>query len=64
MSWGSTTRATSLVIMGTRWHMRWWRKPQILIIIRGSISSCTLILKLSDGLVLNPEIWCKWIDWS
>jgi hypothetical protein len=24
--------ATNLVIMGTRWHMRWWQNPQILIV--------------------------------
>jgi hypothetical protein len=37
-------------------NRRWWRNPQILIIIGRSISNCTLILKLSDGLILNPDI--------
>ena len=30
--WRSSTGATSLVIMGTRWHRRWWQNPQILIV--------------------------------
>jgi hypothetical protein len=52
----SNTGATSLVIMGTRWHKRCWRNSQILIIIGRSICNGTLILKLSDGLILNPDI--------
>jgi hypothetical protein len=52
----SSTRATSLVIMGTRWHRRRSRNPQVLIIIGRSICSDTLSLKLSDGLILNPDI--------
>jgi hypothetical protein len=54
----SSTGATGLVIMGTRWHMRWWQNPQILIIIGRSICNGTLILKLSNGLILilNSDI--------
>jgi hypothetical protein len=44
--------------------MRWWQNPQILIIIGRSIHNCTLILKLSDGLVLNPNIWCWSWSWN
>jgi hypothetical protein len=45
------------MIMGARWHKRRWRNPQVLIIIGRSICNGTLSLELSDGLILNPEIW-------
>jgi hypothetical protein len=52
----SNTRATSLVIMGMRWHRRQWRNPSVLIIIGRSICSGTLSLELYDGLILNRDI--------